>query len=148
MNESPICFGAGNNQFGSFSVPSNGTLASVKLVHLDGYVRCNRDNWTRSFWGCGQTPELDVNVGIKDGNTAILPSREFLVKERGEKESLRIPGYNSLSPELVLSADLSNPPEVIQGRWLRLSHREDSSSPPEDNHNGEKSCCDVYARFT
>ena len=56
MNESPICFGAGKNQSGSFKVPSNGTLASVKLVHVDGYVRCNRDNW--SFWGCGQTLNL------------------------------------------------------------------------------------------
>ena len=148
MNESPVCFGAGKNQFGSFSVPSNGTLASVKLVHLDGYVRCNRGNWTRSFWGCGQNPELDVNVEIKYANTAILPSREFLVRERGGKESLRIPGYNSLSPELVLSANVSHPPNVTQGQWLRLSHREDSSSPLEDYDNGEKSCGDVYARFT
>ena len=112
MKESPICFGARNNQLGSFSVPSNGTLASVKLVHLDGYVRCNRGNWTRSLWGCGQNPELDVNVEIKYADTAILPSREFLVRKRGGKESLRIPGYNSLSPELVLSADVSNPPKL------------------------------------
>ena len=144
MNESPICFGAGKKQFGSFDVPSSGTLASVKMVHVDGYVRCNRDNW--SFWGCGQNPELDVNVEIKDGDTAILPSRVFLIRERGGKESLRIPGYNSLSPELVLSANVSHPPNVTQGQWLRLSHREDSSSPYD--HNGEKSCCDVYARFS
>ena len=71
----------GKKQFGSFDVPSSGTLASVKLVHVDGYVRCNRDNW--SFWGCGQNPELDVNVEIKDGDTAILPSRVFLIRERG-----------------------------------------------------------------
>ena len=136
----------GKKQFGSFDVPSSGTLASVKLVHVDGYVRCNRDNW--SFWGCGQNPELDVNVEIKDGDTAILPSRVFLIRERGGggKESLRSPGYNSLSPELVLSANVSHPPNVTQGQWLHLSHREDSSSPYD--HNGEKSCCDVYARFS
>ena len=154
MNESPICFGAGNNQFGSFRVPSNGTLASVKLVHVDGYVRCNRGNpgnRKKSFWGCLQNPKNDINVEIKDADTPILPSHGFLVVESGGETSLQMPGYNSLSRELVLSADVSNPPKtpkVTQGQWLRLSLREDSSSPHQNHDNGEKSCCDVYARFT
>ena len=142
MNESPICFGAGKNQSGSFKVPSNGTLASVKLVHVDGYVRCKGANPKRSFWGCTQDSTNDVNVEIKAADTVILPSRDFLVTS-GEKEYLQIPGYNSLSTELVLSADFSNPPKVTKGQWLRLSLREDSLS----SHK-EKSCCDVYARFS
>ena len=143
MNESPICFGAGKNQFGSFKVPSNGTLASVKLVHVDGYVRCNVGNPQKSFWGCIQDPTNEVNVEIKAADTVILPSKEFLVKKSGENRSLEIPGYDSLSKELVLSADFSNPPKVTKGQWLRLSLREDLLS----SHK-EKSCCDVYARFS
>ena len=143
MNKSPICFGARNNQFGSFNVPCNGTLASVKLVHVDGYVKCNQGDRKRSFWGCIQDPTNEVNVEIKnDADTAILPSSDFLVMS-GEKESLQIPGYNSLSTELVLSASVSNPPKVTKGQWLRLSLREDSLSSHE-----EKSSCDVYARFS
>ena len=143
MNKSPICFGARNNQFGSFNVPCNGTLASVKLVHVDGYVKCNQGDRKRSFWGCIQDPTNEVNVEIKnDADTAILPSSDFLVMS-GEKESLQTPGYNSLSTELVLSASVSNPPKVTKGQWLRLSLREDSLSSHE-----EKSCCDVYARFS
>ena len=115
MNESPICFGATDNNARSFKVPSSGTLASVKLVHLDGYVRCHYGNW--SFWGCGQNPKLDVNVEIRNSSgSPILPSREFVTV----RKFLRIPGYNSLSPELVLSADVSNPPNVTQGQWLSL----------------------------
>ena len=140
MNKSPICFDARNNQFGSFNVPCNGTLASVKLVHVDGYVKCDRRK--RSFWGCTQDPK-NVNVEIKDANIPILPSREFLVDERDGKKAFRIPGYNSLSTELVLSASVSNPPKVTKGQRLRLSLREDSLSSHE-----EKSCCDVYARFS
>ena len=147
MNESPICFGAGKNQFGRFNVSSSGTLASVKLVHVDGYVRCNGVNRKRSFWGYTQDPKNDVNVEIKDANITILPSSEFLVTREG-KESLEIPGYNSLSTELVLSANVSSPPRVTQGQRLRLSLREYSSARSEDQDNGEKSCCDVYARFT
>ena len=143
MNKSPICFGARNNQFGSFNVPCNGTLASVKLVHVDGYVKCNQGDGKRSFWGCIKDPTNEVNVEIKnDADTAILPSSDFLVMSGG-KESLHIPGYNSLSTELVLSASVSNPPKVTKGQRLRLSLREDSLS----SHEG-KSCCDVYARFS
>ena len=143
MNESPICFGVGKNQFGRFDVPSSGKLASVKLVRLDGYVKCNNDNL--SFWGCGQDPKSDdVNVEIRDSTNGrrILPSKEFVIGKQG-RSSLRIPGYNPFSPELVLSANLSNPPNVTKGHWLRLSHREDRLSFSER----EKTCCDVYARF-
>ena len=146
MNESPICFGAGKNQFGRFNVSSSGTLASVKLVHVDGYVRCNGVNRKRSFWGCTKDPKNDVNVEIKDAIIPILPSSEFLESE--ESEYFVIPGYNSLSTELVLSANVSSPPRVTQGQRLRLSLRGYSSARSEDQDNGEKSCCDVYARFT
>ena len=141
MNESPICFGATDNIASSFKVPFSGTLASVKLVHLDGYVRCNEGNSPRwSFWGC-ETVKIRNSSG-----SAILPSREFSIDQKKE-ESWRIPGYNSLSSELVLSADISSPLNVTQGQWLRLSYTEGLSSRSED-HKGEKSCCDVYARFT
>ena len=143
MNESPICFGATDNIASSFKVPFSGTLASVKLVHLDGYVRCHDGNW--SFWGCGQNPKLDVNVEIRNSSGPILPSRDF-VRETRKTEFLRIPGYNSLSPELVLTADVSNPPNVTQGQRLSLYHRYGSSFSSE-GHKGGKSCCDVYARF-
>ena len=146
MNESPICFGATDNIASSFKVPFSGTLASVKLVHLDGYVRCHYGNW--SFWGCRQNPKLDVNVEIRTlSGSPILPSREFVTPSETRKtDFLRIPGYNSLSRELVLSADVSNPPNVTQGEWLSLYHRDGSSSSFE-GHKGGKSCCDVYARF-
>ena len=80
MNQSPICFGVTENNARRFKVPSSGTLASVKLVHLDGYVRCRDGNW--SFWGCGQNPKLDVNVEIRNSSGPILPSRDFVRETR------------------------------------------------------------------
>ena len=139
MNESPICFGLIDNQFSSsFIVPSNGTLASVKLVHVDGYVACNHTHLT--FWGCGRNNK-DVNVFIRnpDNGDIILPSGNFFAGNGGHVDYLRIPGYGPLSPELVLSG-LSNPPNVTRGQRLYLSHLTTPSAG--------KSCCDVYARFT
>ncbi|CAH3192147.1 unnamed protein product [Porites evermanni] len=144
MNTSPICFGARDNSFGSFVVPSSGKLASVRLVHLYGYVTCDKRNrayW--SFWGCGHYPE-DVNVVITTSADNILfPSNEFFTGLGLKRSS--IPGYNSLSPELVLWA-VSNPPNVAGGQELRLWYGPDLANSLEGN-NGGTSCCHVYVRL-
>ena len=67
-----------DNTFGSFVVPSSGKLVSVKLVHVYGYVTCDKRNrayW--SFWGCCHYPK-DVNVVITTSfDKILLPSNEF-----------------------------------------------------------------------
>ena len=97
MKTPPVCFGARDNTFGSFVVPSSGKLVSVKLVHVYGYVTCDKRNrayW--SFWGCCHYPK-DVNVVITTSfDKILLPSKEFLTGLVLKRSS--IPGYNSLSP--------------------------------------------------
>ena len=39
----PLCFGTRDDQFGKFSSPYSGKLASVKLVHLYGNVTCKKE---------------------------------------------------------------------------------------------------------
>ena len=142
-----MCFGARDDQFGKFFVPSSGKLASVKLVHVYGYVTCDTNkayHW--SYWGCGKhsslTNHVDTTVTTSDGQV-LLPSSQFIT-DVTHKWSL-IPGYNSLSPELVLSA-FSNPPNVTGGQELRLWYGEDLANSSEAD-NGGKSCCHIYARF-
>ncbi len=53
-----------------------------------------------------------------------------------------LPGYNSLSPEIVLS--FNSPYSVYYGRNFRLWYGEDLVSYWEDD-NGGRVCCDVYA---
>ena len=145
MNNAPICVGAGDSQFGSFSVPFNGQLASVKLIHLDGYVRCNQSNW--SFWGCRKNPGPGVNVQIRNvDDKPLLPSLCGFSGGGEHIQSLQwIPGYWPFSPELVLSA-CSNPPNVTKGQWLHLWYGKAVTNLR--GGNGGKSCCDVYARLT
>ena len=142
-----MCFGARDNRFGKFLVPSSGKLASVKLVHVYGYVTCQKDKpsyW--SYWGCGKHSSLSNHVDVAittSSGSVLLPSSQFIT-DKTHKWSL-IPGYNSLSPELVLSA-FSNPPSVTQGQELRLWYGEDLKNSSEGD-NGGTSCCDVYARL-
>ena len=147
VNTAPVCFGARDDQFGKFFVPSSGKLASVKLVHVYGYVTCDTNkayHW--SYWGCGKhsslTNHVDATVTTSDGQV-LLRSSQFIT-DVTHKWSL-IPGYNSPSPELVLSA-FSNPPNVTGGQELRLWYGEDLANS-SDADNGGKSCCDIYARF-
>ena len=152
VNVAPVCFGAKDNQFGRFHVPP-GRLAAIKLVHLYGYVSCyTPGNLWWSYWGCGENPRSglknQVNVVITtSANQDILPPREFL----GDKKVLKklkwhkIPGFNSLSPELVLSV-MSTPYWIADNHELRVWYGEDLMNSSEED-NGGTVCADVYALF-
>ena len=146
LNTATVCFGAKGDQFGKFSVPAGGRLLAVKLVHLLGYVTCDKNkvyHW--SYWGCGAHSSLSdhVNVAITTStNGVLLPLSQFIT--HSTKWS-KIPGYNSLSPELVLSV-FSSPLTVTSGQVLRLWYGEDLVNRSESDNDGT-SCCDVFARF-
>ena len=136
-----MCFGARNNHFGRFYVP-RGKLAGIKLVHRYDYVSCyTRLASTWSYWGCA-TMKDQVNVVItSSSNRILLPPNQFFV--RSTKWS-KIPGYDSLSPELVLSVFF--PRRVSAGQELPLWYGEDLVNQSEVD-NGGRSCCDVYANY-
>ena len=146
VNSSPVCFEAKTNQFGRFYAPSSGKLAAIKLVHRYGYVSCHTGSTSHwSYWGCGAEPCLrgQVNVVITtSANHVLLPSSKFITT--GTKRS-KIPGHNSLSPELVLSV-FSQPHGVTAGQELRLWYGEDLVNQSEGD-NGGRACCDVYAHY-
>ena len=147
QNTSPVCFGAKDGQFGRFYVKSGyRKLAAVRLVHLYGYVSCDTRHvsyW--SYWGCGLYGWGlgKINVVITtSGNHVLLPPRQFIVND-GAKWS-QVPGYNSLSPELVLS--FFSPSRVNRHQELRVWYGEDLMNTSEGD-NGGTACVDVYAIF-
>ena len=150
LNTVPVCFGAKDDQFGKLSVPSGGSLLAIKLVHVHGYVTCDKNkvyHW--SYWGCGAHGGVGdyVNVAITTSTNRILlpPSQFFGQSWMQQHKWSKIPGYNSLSPELILSV-FSSPLTVTSGQVLRLWYGEDLVNSSESD-NGGKSCCDVFARL-
>ena len=141
-----MCFGAKNNQFGNFNVPYGGKMGAVKLVHLYGYVSCDTRNPTYwAYWGCINHPLVigKVNVLITtSANEIILPPSQFITTFL---KWSKIPGYNSISPELVLSS-FSQPLTVNSGQQLRLWYAEDWLNESEGD-NGGTACCDVYGLY-
>ena len=147
QNTSPVCFGAKDDQFGRFYIKSDyKNLAAVKLVPLYGYVSCDTRHvsyW--SYWGCGSYRGGlgKINVVITNSeNQVLLPPSEFIVND-GVKLS-RIPGYDSLSTELVLS--FFSPSHVDYHQELRVWYGEDLMKTGEGD-NGGTACVDVYAIF-
>ena len=145
-----MCFGAKNNQFGKFTVPVGGRLASIKLVHFYGFVTCAVSiPYLYSYWGCSiYHSAVKDHVGVvitTSTNHILLPSSQFMTDSKGKYKWSKIPGYNSFSPEIVLSV-FSNPPSVSEGQELRLWYNEDLMNANENDNDGT-SCCDVFARF-
>lgn len=144
----PVCFGARDDQYGSFRVPYGGKLAAVKLVHLSGAVTCDTrlgvSKW--SFWGCGSHPALKNHVDVTittASNHLISPPSQFFNTYASAKWS-EIPGFNSFSSEIVLP--FLSAYSVNSGQQLRLWYGEDLVNQSEAD-NGGKVCCDVYALY-
>lgn len=148
-NIAPVCFETTQTKFGRFYAPSEGKLAAVKLVHLYGYVSCDtRDPSHWSFWGCGHhrglIDHVDVTITTLDNNI-ILPPMQFNRYNHRAGKWTKIPGYNSFSPEIVLSS-FRSPYNVRAGEPLRLWYGEDLADYTEGD-NGGKVCCDVYMLY-
>ena len=102
-----------------------------------------------SYWGCGdnQWKELNtqVNVVITDSNNHILlPPSQFLNTKITSLKWYKVPGYNSLSPELVLHF-FTSPKWVHPNQELRVWYGENLVK--QNGDNGGKVCADVYALF-
>lgn len=142
---SPVCFSARNTRYGTFYTPRHGRVAAVQLIHLYGYVSChihNADNW--SFWGCGHGLKDLVNVVItRSSNHMILPPNQFIGNRAGKWS--KVPGYNSFSPEIVLSV-FSHPIYMSKHTQLRLWYGEDLVNYTEGD-NGGRVCTDVYLLY-
>ncbi|CAH3020610.1 unnamed protein product, partial [Porites evermanni] len=148
LNYGAVCFSALDERPGRFYVPS-GNLAAIKLVHLYGYVTCDKhtsSSW--SYWGC-DVPSVRYHVGVAITTSwsykAILPLSRFLTGNSAMKlrKWSRIPGYTGLSSTLVLSFDH---PYHSSGETFRLWYGEDLADSTEYDNAG-RTCCDVYGRF-
>ena len=132
--------------YGSFNVRFGGKLAAIKLVHLSGYVTCDRRKFSYwSFWGCGKRPVVRDQVGVVITNfrdVILTPQRPFLKNDPGKFSVL--PGFKSSSSRIILP--LFSLYQLASGEELRLWYGEDLANHTETN-NGGRVCCNVYALY-
>ena len=143
LNTVPVCFGAKDDQFGSFKVEIDGSVNSVKLVHVSGEVTCTKwwlwgpaaDAWSK--FGC-----IKASLEL---NTLITTATNDILLPESQESSYTLPGYHPDSTEIVFT-NISTPLRLSSGQQLRVWYGEDLRNVSEHDNEG-RSCVDVYAKY-
>ena len=151
INTELVCFGARDNQYGSFNITKSGLLKTMKLVHKSGSIKCN-PNDPASYWGCRYASTYGTNglmtIITNTKGEVILPSAGELKAHNWcntEQHFYSINGTHHTSPELVYRV-LPNPLSVSRDQELQIWYGQDWIHCSEDDNNGT-TCVDVYAWY-
>ena len=138
VNTKEVCFGARGNSYGTFSMPHNGEISSIKLVHLSGRVSCAARQKNRfSNWGC------DVGEFLATYITSV--SNKIVFPDISGVKKYKLSGIWSNSPEVTFN-NLTVPMKVSTGEQFRVWYGEDLKDQSEHD-NGGKTCSDVFALY-
>ena len=95
-----------------------------------------------SNWGCDKSVHSTLNIFLTDWKNHIIFPKERDVKFSQAGKWYGLPGFDEISPELVLS-DFANPFYLHFNQRMRIWYGEDLFDVSElDNHG--KVCMDVY----
>ena len=144
INTEPVCFGARNNQYGSFKITKCGLLKTMKLVHKSGSIKCNSFD-PESYWGCTYAPMFGnhglMTIITNDKKEAILPP----AGDVNINPFYSLNGTTHTSPELVFP-DLPNKVSVSRSQELQIWYGQDWIDWSEENNSGS-TCVDVFAWY-
>lgn len=149
MKPSTVCFGAKDDSYGSFTIPTSGNIITFKLKYLNGSVSCYKNNQdvNKSNWGC-KRPDLGMGTYITDSTrNRLLPKEEYLNGHHCEYYSL--PWAKTNSPELLFD-NFSDPLRVETNQKFQVWFCEDfldKSDCDESDNGDEKTCAEVYGLY-
>lgn len=153
-NVTEVCFGAKNDEKGTFFIDREGFVAAFKLVHVTGKVTCESDTCHsktsyETNWGCstshpyvGSTP---LGTFITTPSKRVLFPREKFIRDKSKTMWYALPGFEPNSPFLVFH-DFANPEYFRDGQELQLWYGEDMKNSSESD-NGGQTCAKVYVWY-
>ena len=133
----PVCYGAKDDSYGKFVIPSACHITRFKLVYVSGPgVTSNTNKYRPTYWGTRDV----LAVHITDGsNTTVCPSPSILVDKW---QYYRLPGVTNMDPQLTLP-ELSPHLSVPAGREFRVWFSQDLLDAG-DHDNGGQTCLNVW----
>lgn len=138
LNKDVVCFGAKNDAFGNFNVTSHGTILTMRLVYISGFVTCNsRTVPYGSHWACKKGSNI-ATIVTSAAKNVIFP-------EDYKNKSYSLVGYHANSSELVFPPR-SKPLKVTNGEEYQIWYNEDFVNGEEFNNDGQ-TCVNVYALY-
>ncbi|XP_057297334.1 uncharacterized protein LOC130626933 [Hydractinia symbiolongicarpus] len=138
-----VCFGARENEFGTFEIQHDAVMTDIKLVHIGGPGLKCIENTIPTKWGCSYdkalfTVKYVAAVITDDQNKQLYPSMQ------PDKGFFTVPGYNANSPYLIFNATSHT---VYKGQELRLHYGEAWVSNGYLSNNSGESCADIYVKL-
>ena len=138
LNSGELCFRAKDDAYGNFSMTSNGTIITLKLEYISGFVTCTKQNCPYgSHWACQKGSGI-ATIVTNATNQVIFP-------QNYQNTAYLLPGYHANSSKLVFNP-LSPPLRVTAGDEYRVWYHEDFKNGPEADNDGH-TCIDVYALY-
>ena len=145
LNNNPVCFGATQNQYGSFEAANKNLLVhKFKFVYRSGNTACARGRY--GFFGCTFPTVVDhVGVFLTDAaNNIIVPAApiQHLNGQSYGKSWYRVHGFKNGATEVILSTG-NSAFEIKSGQMLRFWYGEDLFNQADGDNSG-RACTDVY----
>jgi len=149
VNSDPVCFGAKNDNYGTFSITNSGLVKTMKLVHKLGSIRCNTV-YGDSYWSCDNPNYYSKKLTTIITNVkraALLPVNGDLKKRNNcvGKHFYSLEGAGHKSPELVFR-NLSSPLSLSRNQELQIWYGQDWVDCGESDNSGAV-CVDVYTWY-
>lgn len=155
LNTDSVCFGARDNQHGSFHVEKSGQIKKMKLIHRSGSIRCNQNDLP-SYWGCRYSKygSNDFMTIITNGNRkSRLPPSENLMAfptgtshDCGTKKHFYNPGGAGHNSQELIFNHLVRPLSVSRNEEFQIWYGQDWIDCSEDGNTGQ-TCVDVFAWY-
>lgn len=146
QNTTPVCYKAKGDEKGEFTIQNSGTIEAFKLEHVTGLLGC-RPTGCDTYWGlypANPSPFI-ISTAITDTNRNVVsPSPNDITSN--DFDSFSIPGYDHMSPEIVMKAYGTQVRSASKGNVFWIWFAEDLFDTSESNNVGEI-CVNVYAKF-
>ena len=142
-----ICYGATKDSAGLLKLRTTGTLVWLKLIHVSGYLTCNKYRPEfKSQWGCNTGAPDDMTLATvvtTNDNHVILPKPG--ATKHNENWFYKLPSFDVNSPEIRLM-DKSLGIRVFAGEVLKIMYGEDWKGVSFEDNEGTH-CVRVIAKF-
>ncbi|XP_065656127.1 uncharacterized protein LOC136081822 isoform X2 [Hydra vulgaris] len=137
------CYQAKGDLPANIEINQNGILIAVKLVYINGIVKCH-SSFSGSYFGCF-TDQTLFNLAISDKNRVVLfPPPNQAITYDGYK-NYKYPGYLPNDKEVVFT-NYDYPTYFKTGDRILIWNYEDLNNSNEGDNSGQV-CMDVYGAF-
>ncbi|XP_068722396.1 uncharacterized protein [Montipora capricornis] len=137
LNKDEVCFGARDDSYGKFTIPSDGALFRLKLVYRSGYVTNNKNKEPfGSHWGCKQSRLCTLVTNA---------TNEVIFPQDYKTGSYSLANTHVNSSELLFNS-LPSPQRVRANEEFRIWFKADLLGRYENDNSGQ-TCVEVFGLF-